>query len=200
MAAHPQPRLTPEQYLELDRASELRNEYYNGQVYAMSGGTHTHALIIGNIASELGSALRKQPYLVTPAVVRVRVSPEGLYTYPDIAVVCDDPKFIDTRRDTLLNPVLLIEVLSPSTEAYDRGFKSAQYRKIESLQEYALVSQTEARIEVFRRQPEATWLLTESIGLESGCRFDSVDVSVALAGVYSKVSFDLPPVGESENV
>ena len=190
MSAQPQPRLTPEQYLELDRASEFRNEYFNGRMYAMSGGTFIHALVIANLTGELRSGLKTRPCMVTGSDVRVRVAPAGLYTYPDVVVVCGEAKYVDGRRDTVLNPVLLIEVLSPSTEAYDRGFKSAQYRTIESLQEYALVSQAEPRIEVFCRQPEGTWLLSESVGLDASCRFESVDVTVALRDVYDKVTFD----------
>jgi len=129
--------------------------------------------------------------------LRVRVSPGGLYTYPDVTVVCGDPKFADDQKDTLLNPVFIAEVLSPSTEAYDRGFKSAQYRKLESLQEYALISQAEPRVEVFRRQPGGDWLLSESTGLDAACRIDCLDCRITLAGIYSKVTFEasdlIPP-------
>ena len=167
MSAQPQPRLTPEQYLEVERAAQFRSEYYNGRMYAMSGGTHPHAIVIGNLARELGVALKKGPCVVTTSDMRVRVSKTGLYTYPDIVVVCDPPRYGDGRHDTVLNPALIVEVLSPSTEAYDRGFKFAQYRTLESLQEYALVSQSEPRVEIFRRQPSGDWLLSESAGIDS---------------------------------
>ena len=137
MSAHFEPRLTPEQYLEIERAADVRSEYYNGRMYAMSGGTHPHAIVIGNLGSELGVALKKGPCVVTTSDMRVRVSKTGLYTYPDI-VVSDPPQYGDGRHDTVLNPRLIVEVLSPSTEAYDRGFKFAQYRTLESLREYAL--------------------------------------------------------------
>ena len=142
---------------------------------------------------ELRTALAKGPgpSRVTASDVRVRVSPEGLYTYPDLIVVCGAPEFLDNRRDTILNPILIVEVLSPSTEAYDRGFKSAQYRTLESLQEYALVSQDEPRVEVFRRQVSGDWLLSESIGLEGFARFESIGCAIGLAGVYEKVTSDL---------
>ena len=134
MSAQSQPRLTPEQYLELERAArDVRSEYYNGRMYAMSGGTHPHAIVIGNLARELGVALKKGPCVVTTSDMRVRVSKTGLYTYPDIVVVCDPPQYGDGRHDTILNPALIVEVLSPSTEAYDRGFKFAQYRTLESI-------------------------------------------------------------------
>jgi Uma2 family endonuclease len=194
MSAQSQPRLTPEQYLELERAAEFRSEYYNGRMYAMAGGSLQQSIIIGHLTRHMGNALAGQPYIVVPNDLRVRVSPGGLYTYPDVIVVCGSPKLLDGRKDTLLNPAVLIEVLSPSTEAYDRGFKSAQYRTLESLQEYALVSQTEPRVEVFRRQPSGDWLLSESIGLEATCRFDSVGCQIPLAEIYDKVSFEEPGV------
>lgn len=190
MSAQPQPRLTPEQYLELERAArDVRSEYYNGRMYAMSGGTHAHAIVIGNLARELGNALKNGPCVVTTSDMRVRVKKTNLYTYPDIVVVCDPPQYGDGRHDTILNPALIIEVLSPSTEAYDRGFKFAQYRALESLQEYALVSQSEPRIEVFRRQPSGDWLLSESAGMDAVCRFDSVGCNVAVRDIYDKVTF-----------
>jgi Uma2 family endonuclease len=189
MSAQPQPRLTPEQYLELERAArDVRSEYYNGRMYAMSGGTHPHAIIIGNLGSELRIALKKSPGVVTTSDMRVRVSKTGLYTYPDIVVVCDPPQYGDTRHDTILNPALIIEVLSPTTEAYDRGFKFAQYRALESLQEYALVSQSEPRVEVFRRQSSGDWLLSESAGMDAVCRFDSVSCTIAVKDIYDKVT------------
>jgi len=191
MSAQSQPRLTPEQYLELERAAiDVRSEYYNGRMYAMSGGTYPHAIVIGNLARRLGNALEKGPCVVTTSDMRVRVSKTGLYTYPDIVVVCDPPQYGDGRHDTVLNPTLIVEVLSPSTEAYDRGFKFAQYRALESLQEYALASQSEPRVEIFRRQPSGDWLLSESAGMEAVCRFDSVDCTVAMKDVYDKVTFE----------
>ena len=162
MSAQPQPRLTPEQYLEMERAAEFRHEFYNGRMYAMAGTSHRHALISGNLLGEFRVGLKNGPCLVTSSDLRVRTALDGLCTYPDIVIVCAEPKYVDNQLDTLLNPVLIIEVLSPSTEAYDRGYKSAQYRTIESLQEYALVSQTEPHVEIFRRQPGEKWLLVTS--------------------------------------
>jgi Uma2 family endonuclease len=188
VSAQPQPRLTPEQYLEIERAAEFKSEYYNGRMYAMSGASYKHVRITGNFAYRLRNCLEKRPCAVLTSDLRLRVAPGGLYTYPDL-VVCGEPKFADNQADTLLNPLLIVEVLSPSTEAYDRGFKFAQYRTLEPLQEYALVSQQEPRVEVFRRQSGGEWLLSESVGLDAVCRFDSVDCAVALAEVYDKVTF-----------
>jgi Uma2 family endonuclease len=188
MSAHAQPRLTPEEYLEIERAADFRSEYYNGRMYAMSGGSYTHGRVILNLASELHTILKKSPCDVIASDLRLRVSPGGLYTYPDVIVVCGEPKFADGRSDTVVNPVFLAEVLSPSTEAYDRGFKSTQYRTVESLEEYALVSQNQPRVEVYRRQP-AGWLLTDFVGLETACRFESLGCQIALAELYDRVTF-----------
>jgi Uma2 family endonuclease len=189
MSAQAQPRLTPQQYLEAERAAEFRHEYYDGHVYAMSGGSYQHGQIIGNLTTRLSNRLERRPYSVVPNDLRLRVSSDGLYTYPDVVVICGDPRFADDRRDTILNPAVIVEVLSPSTEAYDRGFKSAQYRTVESLEEYALVSQAEPRVEVFRRQPGGHWLLSEAVGLEAVCNFDSLDCAVPLSEIYAKVTF-----------
>lgn len=187
---HPRPRLTPEQYLEIERASAEKSEYYKGHVYARSGGSYRHALIIGGLVREFGNALKKRSCSVVPSDLRLRVSPDGLYTYPDVVVICGDPKFADDQGDTLLNPTLIVEVLSPSTEAYDRGFKSQQYRTIESLEEYALVSQFEPRVEMYRRHSGGQWLLTEAFGLQAICRIQSLDCSVPLAEIYDKLTFN----------
>jgi Uma2 family endonuclease len=190
MSAQPLPRLSPEEYLAVERAAEFRSEYYNGRMYAMAGGSYQHARIIGNVTGELYAGIKGR-CSVTPNDLRLRVAPNGLYTYPDIIVVCGELQFADNQKDTLLNPTLIIEVLSPSTEGYDRGFKSAQYRTIGSLREYALVSQTEPRVEVFERQPGGHWLLTEFVGLEAGCRFASIECGIALADVYAGVTFSV---------
>src|SRR5215831_8183800 len=167
MAAHPHPRLTPDQYLEIERTATYKSEYYDGIMYAMPGVSWKHALITTNLGAELRNALKGQTCAAVTSDMRVRLQIGGLYAYPDVVVVCDQPGFTDAYVDTLLNPQVLIEVLSPSTEAYDRGFKSQQYRTLESLQEYALVAQNEPRIEVFRRRSGPQWVLTEFSGLES---------------------------------
>src|SRR5580704_502730 len=181
MSAYSQPRVSPEQYLERERAAEFRSEYYDGRIYAMSGGSWGHAVIIGNLTSALVVALKKRPCSVTSSDMRLQVSPTGLYTYPDVMAICGQPKFADQRTDTVVNPALIIEVLSPSTEGYDRGFKAAQYRTIEPLKEYALVSQSEARVEVFRRESAHEWLMSEFVGMETVCHFNSVDCRIPLS-------------------
>jgi Uma2 family endonuclease len=188
MSAHVQ-RLSPEEYLKIERAAPFRSEYFNGRMYAMAGGSHRQAIVISNLIFGLRSELGKRPCLVTSSDLRVRVDPGGLYTYPDVVVVCREPKYADNQRDTLLNPVLVVEVLSPSTEAYDRGFKSAQYRTLATLQEYALVSQVEPRVEIFRKRAEGDWLFQESAGVDAVCRMESVGCALALSAIYENVTF-----------
>src|SRR5579863_5834819 len=190
MSASPHPRLTEEEYLRIERAAEFKSEFYDGRMYAMSGGSYPHGQIILNLAAELRNALRGKQCTATSSDIRVRVSKRGSFAYPDIAVVCGPPVFADNQKDTLLNPTLIVEVLSPSTEAHDRGLKFAQYRQIESLQEYGLVSQSEPRVEIFRRQPSGDWLLSEFTGLDASCRFDSVACQIALSEIYYQVAFD----------
>jgi Uma2 family endonuclease len=192
MSARPQPRLSPEEYLALDRAAELRNEYYDGHMYAMSGGSYPHGKIIGNLCGALWRALEGKPCDVVPNDLRVRITPRS-YTYPDIVVVCGPERFADDQKDTLLNPTLLMEVLSPSTELVDREFKSRHYQLIECLQEYALVSQTKPHIEIYRRQAGGDWLLSEVHGFGAACRFDNLGCEIPLSDVYKHVSFDSQP-------
>src|SRR5438552_2686042 len=158
---------TPEQYLALERAAEYKSEYINGKVYARAGANREHNLLTVNIAAGLGSTLKDQPYEVYISQMRVKVSPTGMYTYPDVVVACNEPRFEDEHGDTLLNPTIIVEVLSPSTEAYDRGEKFAHYRRLTSLAEYVLVSQDKARVEHYRRHDSGNdqWVLTEVSGL-----------------------------------
>jgi len=190
MSAQPIPGLTPERYIEIERAAEFKSGYFDGRMVAMSGGTWVHALLITNLAGEIYQALRNQPCSVTSSELRVRTAAQGLHTYADITVVCGEPLFADDQKDTLLNPVLIAEVLSKSTEAMDRGFKFREYRKIESLREYVLVSQAAPLIEVFVRGPEDDWRLREFAGLDAVCRLNSIDCDLAVADVYPNIPLE----------
>ena len=192
MSAQPLPGLTPEQYLEIERAAEFKSEYYRGTMYpmagyAMAGGKFAHARISARIIILLGQKLDAARCAIVGSDARLRVSIEGLYTYPDVMVICDRPKFTDDQEDTVLNPLLIVEVLSKSTEAYDRGFKSAQYRRLESLQEYVLVSQAEPRIERYVRQPAGKWELTEFVGPDAVWRSDTLGCEVPLTEIYRSI-------------
>ncbi len=180
--------LTPEAYLVLEREATIRSEYFNGQVYAMAGASRAHNLIAGNILSGLHAQLRTRTCQVYANDMRVKIFPTELYTYPDVVVVCDEPRFEDAELDTLLNPTVLIEVLSPTTEAYDRGEKFAQYRQVASLSEYILVAQNCVRVEHYLRQG-TQWLLTAFGKQDDVLNFVSIGCELSLREVYAKVEF-----------
>lgn len=191
MAAHAQPFLTPEQYLEIERAAEFRSEYFDGRMYAMAGGYRNHQRLKDRLAFSLNKRFENGPCEAGTSDLRVSVAHNGLYTYPDVFVLCGEAKLLDGHNDTLLNPVLIAEILSPSTERYDRIFKFSQYRQIESLQEYVILSQDEPRVEIQRREDNGTWSLTEFTGLDAVCHFASVECQIPLAELYANITFDL---------
>jgi Uma2 family endonuclease len=181
-------RLTAQAYLEIERAALCRSEYLDGQMYLMAGTTRRHNLIVSNLGGELRAQLKSGPCEVYMTDMRVKVNATGLYTYPDVIVVCTEPRFEGDQEDTLLNPILIVEVLSPSTEAYDRGEKFAHYRRVASIVDYVLVAQDRMRVEHYRRQPNGDWLLTERSGQEI-LRLESLGCEVPLAEIYDKVGF-----------
>lgn len=187
MATHPPTFLTPEQYLEIERKAERKSEYYNGKMFAMAGAKAAHNLLVTNIVAELRERLRSSPWRVYPSDMRVRLKPTGLYTYPDVVAVCREAVFLDDQTDTLLNPALLVEVLSPSTEAYDRGRKFDQYKSIESLREYLLVASDRVHADLYIRQPDGRWLLSSADSPESSLTLESVGAELTLADLYEKV-------------
>lgn len=187
MSLQPKPRLTPEDYLALERSADFKSEYFDGEIFAMTGASEPHNLIVINTIRELSAQLKKQPCKVYANDMRVKVDPTGLYTYPDVVVVCGKAQLEDAHLDTLLNPTLIVEVLSDSTEAYDRGRKFEHYRKLESLAEYVLIAQHQPHVESYRRQPDHHWLLTECSGLDGALRLESIDCELALAEIYDKV-------------
>jgi Uma2 family endonuclease len=188
MSASPVPRISPEEYLAIERAAEFKSEYFDGRMYAMSGGTFQHALVIANVIASLGNVSRGKNCVVVGSDLRLRVAINGLYTYPDAVVICGQARFADDQKDTLLNPALIVEVLSKSTEAHDRGFKFAQYRSLEPLREYMLVSQTEPRVELYRRQSASEWVLSETVGLEGACRLATIEGALSMSDIYANVS------------
>ena len=177
---------TVEDYLTLERSASYKSEYRDGQIYAMTGASRKHNLVSGNIYRELSLQLKKRPCEAYINDMRVKAAETSSYHYPDVAVVCGTPQFEDAQVDTLLNPTLLIEVLSPSTEAYDRGSKFAYYRKIASLREYLLVAQDQPNIERYVRQGDV-WILSEVTGIEASMSLDSIDCMLSLREVYDKV-------------
>jgi Uma2 family endonuclease len=183
-------RYTPAEYFELERVAEYRSEYFDGEIYAMSGGTDEHSAICGNLIVALNIRLRGGDCVVRDSNMRLRVQATGLGTYPDAAVYCGEPQFDpeDTEHHTRVNPTVVFEVLSASTEAYDRGEKFDHYQKIPTLKGYVLVNQWRARVEVFERQPDDSWLLRNANGTDS-VTIPGIDISLPLAEIYQDVTF-----------
>ena len=184
----PQPLATPGDYLAQERTATAKSEYINGRVYAMAGASRLHNLIVGNTFAEIRAQIRGRACEAYVNDMRVKVSRTGLYTYPDIVALCEQPRFEDDYLDTLLNPSLIIEVLSPSTESYDRGEKFAHYRRLETLTEYILIAQVTSRIEHYRRDGD-TWILTELSGLDAELSIASLGCVVQLSDIYDRVVF-----------
>jgi len=182
------PRFTAEQYLALERNADSRSEFCNGFIIAMAGGSREHNVISGNLHGEIRSQLKGRPFEVYISDMRVRVDSTGLFTYPDVVAVCGEPRFVDDRADTLLNPTLIVEVLSTSTESYGRGDKFMHYRRLESLREHVLVSQDKVLVERFTRQGDQ-WLLTEFRNRDETLQLASIDCKVALREIYARIEF-----------
>jgi Uma2 family endonuclease len=186
--------LTIAEYLVLERAADYKSEYINGERRPMPGASRKHNLVTGNIYASLHVQLRKSRCEIYPSDMRVKVEATKLITYPDISIVCGEPRFDDSHKDTLLNPTVLIEVLSPSTAAYDRGDKSENYRQIPSLQVYLLVAQDRMHIEYYSRQPDNSWRFTEF--KRSGDHFilSPIQCELVLEDIYEKVALEQPSV------
>ena len=192
MSSQIKPYVSPEEYLRLERQSEYKSEYVNGEIFAMTGASLKHNLVAGNIFGELRQQLKGRECQAYVNDMRVKVTATGLYTYPDVVVVCGEPEFEDKYVDTLLNPTILVEVLSQSTERYDRIAKSSYYRTLNSLTEHLLVAQDEARLEQYVKQANGQWLLFEFTSLEMVVELPSIGCTLALRDVYDKVSLEQP--------
>ena len=178
--------ITPEGYLARERLATYKSEYRDGQIYAMSGASREHNLIAVNLVRVLGNQLLEKPCELYANDMRVRVGQDASYNYPDIAIVCGGPRFLERDVDTLLNPTALIEILSPSTEGFDRGGKFVGYRQLESLREYVLVSQDRILVERFSLRA-GEWVLAEWGDPEGILRLESIDCSASLREIYAKV-------------
>jgi Uma2 family endonuclease len=180
--------MTPTEYLAMERASEYRHEYYQGEITDMTGASRRHNLIVGSIYARLYMQLLGRPCEIYANDMRVKVTPAGLYTYPDIVVVSGKPHFEDDQFDTLLNPTVIIKVLSDSTEEYDRGKKFARYRKLDSLLDYLLIAKDRMHVEQFTRQQNDTWLFSETEQPTAVIRLASIDSELRLETIYEKVT------------
>ncbi len=189
MSSQPTTLVTPEEYLERERLAEYRSEYFQGEIFAMAGGSSRHAWIAMNVGAEFRQQLKGKPCRVSASDLRLRVMPASLYTYPDVMVVCGEIEYADNRKDTILNPVVIVEVLSESTRDYDRGRKFQYYRTLPSLLEYLTVSQDEPHIEHWRRQRENHWELMEFDDLAQRIQLTSIGCILPLGEVYDKIEF-----------
>jgi Uma2 family endonuclease len=187
MSALPTTRLSPAEYLRQERLAEFRSEYHRGQIFAMSGTSRNHNRIVTNLSTSLDLQLRERPCNVYANELRVSVRGGDHYVYPDLVVTCGQEQFEDDQFDTLSNPLVIIEVLSPSTEAYDRGKKFLLYQAIPSLREYVLVSQASRGVEVYRRQPDGPWLYESWPASPHPLVLQSIDCTLTLDEVYFKV-------------
>ena len=192
MSVQLKPFLSPQEYLAMERQAETKSEYYAGEVFAMAGASRRHVRIMVNTILSLAAQLKERQCEVFTSDLRVKVSATGLYTYPDVVVVCGKPRFDDDQEDTLLNPTVIVEVLSKSTEAYDRGEKFAMYRALESMTDYLLIAQDIARLEHYARQPDGSWRFLESAGLDAIAVIESIQCQLSLADVYDKVDLAEP--------
>ena len=180
--------LTEAEYLRIERAANYRSEFYRGEMFAMAGGSPKHSRIRVNLSGSIWSRLKGHPCVAYDSDLRIRCR-TGLYTYPDASVICDELEFDEEHKDTVLNPTLIVEVLSKSTEAYDRGKKFDHYRTIPSLREYVLVAQDEPMVQRFLRNDDDTWTLTAVSGLDQSLRLKSIDVELLLAEIFDRVNF-----------
>ena len=193
MSTAPKSLMTEEQYLSFERASEIRHEFLRGEIFAMTGASESHNLASLNLATVLNSELREKPCRVYSNDLRVLAPRSRSYVYPDIVVACPPIEFQDGKRDTLLNPQVVVEVLPPSTASYDRGTKLDLYLQSESLLQYVLVNQDEPRVMSYTRQSDGVaWLMIPLTGLDAVLEFPTLGLSVPLSEIYRNVEFPLP--------
>jgi Uma2 family endonuclease len=190
MSARPQTKLTDEEYLAIEEKSEFKSEFYRGEMFAMPGGSPLHSRLSSTIGSEIYATLKGGPCGIYDSNLKVRVERGDLSAYPDLTVVCGEPKYVEGTTQVITNPSVVIEVLSPSTETYDRGSKSSEYRKIASLHEYAFISQTELRVEIYGRKENGEWgEFSVYEGTQAVCKFHSLNCSVRLSDPYAGIVF-----------
>jgi Uma2 family endonuclease len=192
--AHAVKRYTPQEYYRLERAATYKSDYYDGEIFDMSGGTSRHSLISANIVGALWHRLKGRSCTAYESNLRLAVKATGLRFYPDASVYCGalERDEEDASGETVTNPTVLFDVLSKSTEAYDRGLKSLSFRQIESLRAYALVSQDRPHVELYERQANRTWLLGEASGMDGVLTIGALGVELPLAEVYYRVDFSVP--------
>ena len=191
MSTAPKKYITPAEYLEIERKAEFRSQFFNGEMFAMAGASANHVQITTNTSGALRGLLKGRNCRVGAVDMRIHVPRTGLFTYPDVFVVCGKPEYIESHNDILLNPNILFEVLSETTEGFDRGSKFAQYQSIESLTDYLLVAQHEYRVERFRKQPTGDWLLSVFTSLSESVPFPDLGIELPLSEIYYLIELSL---------
>lgn len=197
MTAQPQKQYTPEEYLELEREADYKSEYYQGEIFAMAGAGRNHNRIVENLSIEIGTFLKKKPCRTYSSDQRIHIPANGLYTYPDLLIVCGKDQLLDEKKDTILNPKVIVEVLSESTEAYDRGEKFHFYRSIPTLDEYMLIDSRRIAAEVFQKNQQGQWLLaSEAYSPGGSIELASIGLTLSLRDIYDQT--DVPGMADSE--
>ncbi len=192
MSSAAKTKLTVAEYLTFERKSESKHEFFDGELFAMTGGTPAHSLIASNFIREAGNALKDRPCVVYTSDLRVKVNATGLYTYTDVTIVCGEQKFDDDQRDTLINPTIIVEVRSKSTASYDRGPKSKHFRKIDSLQALIFIEQDCPAVEVYGRHSDGKWILSDATELTESIAIEPFGISIPLSEIYRNVTFPEP--------
>ena len=192
MTPVPKAKLTVAEYLAIERRAEFKSEFYDGEMFAMAGASRGHNIVNENLSVRIGARLVGGPCRTFSRDQRVRIERTGLYCYPDLVIVCGEPVYAEEDADTLVNPRVVFEVLSPSTERYDRTMKFRHYQLLPSVQEYVLVAQDEPLCERYVRRPDGVWAYVQSIGLDATLELESVPVAVPLADIYAGVTFPPP--------
>lgn len=182
-------KFTAKEYLAMEEVAPHKSEFYRGEIFALSGGSYDHSVVQANLIAALHLLLRGSTCRVLTSELRIHVRTSDLYTYPDLTVVCGKPQFLEPRTDTLLNPLLIVEVLSPSTREYDRGAKFAMYKGIPSLREYILADSENPRVERYRTTDGVEWLVDAFEGLEAACVLESLDLAIPLDQIYQDVTW-----------
>lgn len=191
MSTQPKTFVPKQDYLDRERTAEYKSEYFNGEIFAMAGATEIHNLLAGNAFALLHGQFLSRNCRVYGSDMRVNVSSTGLYTYPDLSAVCAEPQFVDEHHDTLLNPALIVEVLSVSTEAYDRGRKFEHYRSVPSLAQYVLIASDRVHVDVYTRDDGGKWVLSSCESLNDTIELGSIECRLLISSLYNKTG--LPP-------
>jgi len=182
--------LSPAEYLEIERKAQFKSDYYNGEMFALAGASFIHNRIAKNLTTSLNVQLKGKLCESFQSDLKIHILESELFTYPDIVVICEEPVFYDNEKDVVLNPIIIMEILSPSTENYDRGFKFELYRKLNSLKDYFLISQEKALIEHFSKNNDNSWTLKEYNNIDQSIIIESIDCNLKLDDVYYKVRFE----------